>query len=205
MRADFAFERHGIIFIVSGPSGAGKSTLVAGLLERISGLTPSVSCTTRPPRRSEQDGREYHFVDAAEFARRRDRHEFAEWAEVHGAYYGTIRRPLDDAVAEGRDMLLDIDVQGARHLKRTYREAAVAVMIFPPSWDELERRLRARRTEDDATVVRRLTRARDEAQALLEYDYWLVNRDVAETTTRLESIVVAERAKVARVVVEAAP
>jgi guanylate kinase len=202
MRADFAFERHGIIFIVSGPSGAGKSTLVAALLERVPGLTASISCTTRAPRHNEQDGQEYHFVDAAEFGRRRDAHEFAEWAEVHGACYGTIRRPLDDAVADGRDMLLDIDVQGARHLKRIYREAAVAVMIFPPSWDELERRLRARRTEDDATVVRRLTRAREEAQALLEYDYWLVNRDVQETITRLEAIVAAERAKVARIVVE---
>jgi guanylate kinase len=99
-------------------------------------------------------------------------------------------------------MLLDIDVQGARHLKRSYREAAVAVMIFPPSWDELERRLRARRTEDDATVLRRLTRAREEAQALLEYDYWLVNRDVPETITRLEAIVTTERAKVARIIVE---
>jgi guanylate kinase len=202
MRADFAFERHGIIFIVSGPSGAGKSTLVAALLERVPGLMASISCTTRAPRHNEQDGQEYHFVDAEEFGRRRDAHEFAEWAEVHGACYGTIRRPLDDAVADGRDMLLDIDVQGARHLKRIYREAAVAVMIFPPSWDELERRLRARRTEDDATVVRRLTRAREEAQALLEYDYWLVNRDVSETITCLEAIVTTERAKVARIIVE---
>ena len=202
MRADFAFERHGIIFIVSGPSGAGKSTLVTALLERVPGLTPSISCTTRAARHNEQHGHEYHFVDAAEFGRRRDAHEFAEWAEVHGAFYGTTRRPLDDAVAEGRDMLLDIDVQGARHLKRSYREAAVAVMIFPPSWDELERRLRARRTEDDATVLRRLTSAREEAQALLEYDYWLVNRDVSETITRLEAIVTTERAKVARIIVE---
>lgn len=205
MRADFAFERHGIIFIVSGPSGAGKSTLVHALLERVPDLTLSISCTTRAPRPGEQDGRDYHFVDAAEFARRRDAHGFAEWAEVHGALYGTPRRPLDDAVAAGTDMLLDIDVQGARHLKRIYREAAVAVMVFPPSWDELERRLRARRTEDDATVVRRLTRAREEAEALPEYDYWLVNRDVEQSIARLEAIVVAERAKVARVVVEVAP
>lgn len=205
MRADFAFERHGIIFIVSGPSGAGKSTLVAALLARIPNLSASISCTTRAPRRGEQAGHEYEFVDVEEFARRRDADEFAEWAEVHGALYGTVRRPLDDAIAEGRDMMLDIDVQGARHLKRSYREAAVAVMIFPPSWDELERRLRERRTEDDATVVRRLTRAREEARALLEYDYWLVNADVAETITRLEAIVAAERAKVARIIVEGGP
>ncbi|MBI3768039.1 MAG: guanylate kinase [Deltaproteobacteria bacterium] len=202
MRADFAFERHGIVFIVSGPSGAGKSTLVDALLARVRDLTLSISCTTRAPRAGERHGREYHFVDRDEFTRQRDAHEFAEWAEVHGSLYGTIRRPLDDAVADGTDMLLDIDVQGARHLKRSYREAAVAVMVFPPSWDELERRLRARRTEDDATVVRRLTRAREEAAALGEYDYWLVNRDVEQSVARLESIVVAERAKVARIVVE---
>jgi guanylate kinase len=205
MGADFAFERHGVVFIVSGPSGAGKSTLVAALLARVPDLTLSISCTTRAPRPGERDGREYHFVDRDAFTRRRDAHEFAEWAEVHGALYGTIRAPLDDAVADGTDMLLDIDVQGARHLKRSYREAAVAVMVFPPSWDELERRLRARRTEDDATVVRRLTRAREEAAALLEYDYWLVNRDIEQSVARLEAIVVAERAKVARIVVEAAP
>ncbi len=205
MRADFAFERHGIVFIVSGPSGAGKSTLVGALLERIPHLTLSISCTTRAPRPGEQDGREYHFVDAAEFARRRDAHDFAEWAEVHGALYGTPRRPLDDAIAAGRDMLLDIDVQGARHLKRLYREAAVAMMVFPPSWDELERRLRARRTEDEATVVRRLTRAREEAAALPEYDYWLVNDDRERAIATVQSIVVAERAKVARIVVGTAP
>jgi guanylate kinase len=205
MRADFAFERHGIVFIVSGPSGAGKSTLVEALLARIPDLTASISCTTRTPRPNEQNGREYHFVDAVAFARRRDAGEFAEWAEVHGSLYGTPRRPLDDAVADGRDMLLDIDVQGARTLKRAYREAAVAVMVFPPSWDELERRLRARRTEDDATVVRRLTRARDEAGALLDYDYWIVNADVESTVQRLEAIVLAERAKVGRIVVEGEP
>jgi guanylate kinase len=201
MRAEFAFERHGIVFIVSGPSGAGKSTLVEALLVRIPDLTLSISCTTRPPRPGERDGREYHFVDRDEFLRRRDADLFAEWAEVHGSLYGTIRAPLDDAVAEGTDLLLDIDVQGARHLKRSYKEAAVAVMVFPPSWNELERRLRARSTEDDATIERRLRRAREEAQALREYDYWLVNRDVERSVARLEAIVVAERAKVPRIVV----
>jgi len=199
MRAEFAFERHGIIFIVSGPSGAGKSTLVEALLARVPDLTLSISCTTRSPRPGERDGREYHFVDPDEFLRRRDAGTFAEWAEVHGSLYGTIRSPLDDAVAEGTDMLLDIDVQGARHLKRSYKEAAVAVMVFPPSWDELERRLRARHTEDDATIERRLRRAREEAQALHEYDYWLVNRDVDGSIATVESIVVAERAKVSRI------
>jgi guanylate kinase len=203
MRADFAFERHGIVFIVSGPSGAGKSTLVAALLARVPALTLSVSCTTRAPRAVEQDGREYFFVGADEFARRREAGEFAEWAEVHGALYGTVRAPLDDAIADGRDMLLDIDVQGARQLKRIYREAAVAVMVFPPSWDELERRLRARSTEDESTMLRRLARARDEARALGDYDYWIVNADVEQAVGQLEAIVRAERARVSRIVVEA--
>jgi guanylate kinase len=202
MRAEFTFERHGIVFIVSGPSGAGKSTLVASLLARVSGLTRSISCTTRTPRPGDQPGQEYRFVDAEEFDRRRDAGEFAEWAEVHGALYGTPRAPLDDAIAAGSDILLDIDVQGARHLKRAYREAAVAVMVFPPSWEELERRLRERRTDDDATITRRLGRAREEAQALLEYDYWLLNADAATAAARLEAIVHAERARVARIVVQ---
>ena len=205
MGADFSFDRHGIIFIVSGPSGAGKSTLVESLLARVPELTLSVSCTTRVPRAAEVDGRDYRFVDAEAFGRRRDDDEFAEWAEVHGALYGTPRASLDDAIAEGRDMLLDIDVQGARRLKRSYRDSAVAVMVFPPSWAELERRLRDRRTEDDATIARRLTRARDEADALLEYDYWIRNAERSESVALLTAIVAAERARVRRIVVEAGP
>jgi len=205
MGADFRFDRHGIIFIVSGPSGAGKSTLVEGLMSRFPDLTLSVSCTTRAPRAAEVDGRDYRFVDAEEFARRRDAHEFAEWAEVHGALYGTPRAPLDDAIAEGRDMLLDIDVQGAHRLKRLYRDSAVAVMVFPTSWDELERRLRDRRTEDEATIGRRLARARDEADALPEYDYWIRNADREESVALLTAIVAAERARVNRIVVEVGP
>jgi guanylate kinase len=205
MGADFTFERHGILFIVSGPSGAGKSTLVDVLMTRFSDLTLSVSHTTRPPRGAEVDGREYHFIEAAAFAARQDAHEFAEWAEVHGSLYGTPRAPLDDAIADGRDMLLDVDVQGARRLKRLYRDCAVAVMVFPPSWSELERRLRDRQTDSEATITRRLGRAREEADALPEYDYWIRNDDRAASVERVCAIVLAERARVSRVVVEAGP
>lgn len=205
MGADFTFDRHGIVFIVSGPSGAGKSTLVEGLMTRFPELELSVSYTTRAPRGTELDGREYHFVDAAEFTRRRDADEMAEWAEVHGALYGTPRAPLDDAIAEGRDMLLDIDVQGARRLKRVYRDSAVAVMVFPPSWDELERRLRDRRTDDDAAIARRLARAHEEADHLPEYDYFVRNADRNEAVARVIAIVLAERARVSRIVVEPTP
>lgn len=204
MGADFAFDRHGIVFIVSGPSGAGKSTLVDGLMTRFPELTLSVSYTTRAPRGAEVDGREYHFVDVPAFQRLHDAHRFAESAEVHGALYGTPRGPLDDAIAEGRDMLLDVDVQGARRLKNLYRDSAVAIMVFPPSWDELERRLRARATDDDATIARRLLRARDEAEEVRRYDYWIRNADRETSIALATSIVAAERARVSRIVVEGA-
>jgi len=205
MGADFSFDRHGIVFIVSGPSGAGKSTLGEALMTRFSDLTLSVSYTTRPPRGSEVDGREYHFVDAATFERLATGDAFAESAQVHGFHYGTPRAPLDDAIAEGRDMLLDVDVQGARRLKRLYRDAAVAIMVFPPSWSELERRLHERATDSEATITRRLARAREEADALPEYDYWIRNDDRAAAVERACAIVLAERARVSRVVVEAGP
>ncbi len=205
MGADFQFDRHGIVFIVSGPSGAGKSTLVEALMSRFPELTLSISCTTRARRGAEVDGREYHFVDVEDFTARRDAHAFAEWAEVHGALYGTPRAPLDDAIAEGRDMLLDVDVQGAHRLKRLYRDSAVAIMVFPPTWHELERRLRDRKTDDEATIERRLGRARDEADALPEYDYWIRNAERDEAIALVSAIVLAERARVSRIVVESGP
>jgi len=205
MGADFAFDRHGIIFIVSGPSGAGKSTLVEGLMARYPELTLSVSYTTRAPRGTEQNGREYHFVDTEQFRANEAEGEFAEWAEVHGALYGTPRAPLDDAVAEGRDMLLDIDVQGARRLKHLYRDSAVAIMVFPPSWAELERRLRDRGTDDDATITRRLQRAHAEAEEVRRYDYWIRNAEREASIALATSIVAAERARVSRIVVEGGP
>ena len=205
MGADFSFERHGIVFIVSGPSGAGKSTLVDALMTRFADLTLSVSYTTRPPRGSEVDGREYHFVDDRAFDDLETGNAFAESAHVHGFRYGTPRAALDDAIAEGRDLLLDIDVQGARRLKRLYRDSAVAIMVFPPSWNELERRLRDRATDSEATITRRLARAHEEADALPEYDYWIRNDDRTAAVERVCAIVLAERARVSRVVVEAGP
>lgn len=205
MGADFTFDRHGIIFIVSGPSGAGKTTMVDGLMAQFPDLSLSVSFTTRTPRAAEVDGRDYHFVDAAEFEQRRENHEFAESAEVHGSLYGTPRAPLDDAIANGRDMLLDIDIQGARRLKRLYRDAAVAMMVFPPAWDELRRRLFDRRTDDDDSIARRLSRAPEEANALPEYDYWIRNADREASIALVSAIVLAERARVSRIVVEAGP
>jgi guanylate kinase len=191
------FRRSGILFIVSAPSGAGKTTISRRALQDIPGLVPSISCTTRPPRPGERNGTDYHFLPADEFERRRGAGEFAEWAAVHGSLYGTPRKPLDDCLAAGGDMLLDIDVQGARQMKSRYPDA-VAVFVLPPSDAELERRLRGRGTDSEDVIRRRLERAKAEMEEVDRYDYYLVNRDVVESSTLFSAIVAAERARVAR-------
>ncbi len=195
-------RRRGILFIVSAPSGAGKTTISIRALHEIDDLEMSVSCTTRAPRAGEVDGRDYHFLERAEFERRRAAGEFAESAEVHGFLYGTPRAPIDRALADGRDMLLDIDVQGARQMKAAYREA-VAVFVLPPSEEELERRLRRRGTDSPEVIARRLDRARVEMAEYKSYDYYVINRSVDESVRRFASIVAAERLKVVRLVEEA--
>ena len=197
MRADFAFERHGIVFIVSGPSGAGKSTLVAALMARVPGLALSVSCTTRTPRAVEQNGREYFFVGADEFTRRRDAGEFAEWAEVHGHLYGTPARALEGALRRGLDVLLDIDTHGTRQLRQRYPDS-VSVFIMAPSLAELEARLRERKSDAPREIQRRLSRAREEIAAWRQYDYLIINRDVKEAVDQLANIIHAERARTSR-------
>jgi guanylate kinase len=191
-------RRRGILFIVSAPSGAGKTTISARALREIGGLEMSVSCTTRAPRAGERDGQDYTFLDRAEFERRRAEGAFAESAEVHGFLYGTPRAPIDDALAMGRDMLLDIDVQGARQMKERYADDAVAVFVLPPSELELERRLRARGTDPAEVIQRRLERARAEMEEYRRYDYYLVNRDVDESVRLFAAIVAAERVRVSR-------
>jgi guanylate kinase len=194
---DFIFVRQGILFIISAPSGAGKTTLARRLCQEVSDLSLSISCTTRTPRTGEIDGRDYHFVSDEHFVQMRHRGDFAEWAPVHEFFYGTPRTPVDEAVAQGRDLLLDIDVQGAKQLKATYPEA-VSTFVLPPSWRELERRLRGRGTDAEAVIARRLRRAREEAREFSAYDYWIVNDNVERAVSILRSIVTAERARVAR-------
>ena len=193
-------RRRGILFIVSAPSGAGKTTISSGALRAIADLRMSVSCTTRAPRAGEVDGRDYTFLDAEEFERRRSAGEFAESAEVHGFLYGTPREPIERALAKGEDLLLDIDVQGARQMKERYGIDAVAVFVLPPSEAELERRLRTRATDSDEVIRRRLERARAEMDQYRSYDYYLINRDVAESIALFASIVAAERVRVSRLV-----
>src|SRR5215217_3675785 len=160
---DFTFARQGILFIISAPSGAGKTTLASRLFQEAPDLRPSISYTTRASRTGEVNGRDYHFVNEEQFVQMRNAGAFAEWASVHEFCYGTPRAPVDDAIKQGRDLLLDIDVQGATQLKATYPEA-VSLFVLPPSWHELERRLRGRGTDTEAVITRRLHRAREEAR-----------------------------------------
>jgi len=195
----FTFTRRGIVFILSAPSGAGKTTLSRYILARIPNLSLSISYTTRTPRPGEIDGHDYHFISDSHFLQLCESKAFAEWALVHGSLYGTARAPLDEALPQGRDFLLDIDVQGARQLKAVYPEA-ISIFVLPPSWSELEKRLRSRGTDHEEVIARRLQRARDETQELGSYDYLIVNEHLEQATTLLSAIIQAERSRVARLV-----
>jgi guanylate kinase len=191
-------QRQGIIFILSAPSGAGKTTLYNGLRELHPEIQLSVSCTTRARRKGEISGRDYRFLSDRQFNQVKQRGEFAEWARVHDYFYGTPKKPLDRAIKAGRDILLDIDVQGARKIKQVYPKA-VAVFVLPPSMPELRRRLSARGTDGKAIIERRLANARGEMRQIIQYDYYVVNREIKEAVQVLSAIVQAERAKVSRV------
>ncbi len=193
--------RSGCLFIVSGPSGAGKTSICAPALAKLEGIEISVSVTTRAPRGGEADGVDYRFVSEQRFDEMNARGEFAEWAEVHAHRYGTRRDTIDAVIAAGRDLLLDIDVQGARQIKAAYAQA-VSVFLLPPSPQQLERRLRGRGTDGPATVRKRLTNACREVQALPGYDYLIVNEDLGAALDTFLSIVRAERARLGRVATE---
>jgi guanylate kinase len=187
----------GILFIISAPSGSGKSTLVAQVRTLVEGLEFSISYTTRAPRGSETDGREYHFIDRATFERMIAADEFLEWAEVFGKdYYGTARTALDHARAAGKDLLLDIDVQGAKQVMQRMPEA-VSIFILPPSPEVLEMRLRHRSEAEHMTseeeIERRLQQARSELQQVWEYKYALVNDVLDQATAEMRAIMLYER------------
>jgi len=191
-------KRQGIIFIISAPSGAGKTTLITGLRSLYPRLKLSVSCTTRARRNGEVHGRDYYFITGRQFKAVKARGQFAEWAQVHDFFYGTPRKPLEQCVRSGRDILLDIDVQGAKKIKRAYR-GAVSIFVLPPSLHELKRRLALRGTEGKETIHRRLANARGEIREILAYDYYVVNREVKKAMGVLKSIVEAERARTSHV------
>jgi guanylate kinase len=190
-------RREAVIFILSAPSGAGKTTLINGLLEIFPEITLSVSYTTRARRSGEIPGQSYHFVGKKRFDEMRARGDFAEWACVHGSLYGTPRRALERNIRRRRDVLLDIDVQGARKIKRQYPRA-VSIFLLPPSWRELEKRLALRGTDRREKIRQRLENARREIREIMRYDYCVMNRDVREALESLKSIVIAERLKVSR-------
>jgi guanylate kinase len=182
----------GNIFLVVAPSGAGKSTLVNALLAEDRQIELSVSYTTRPPRPGEQDGREYHFVDADDFQARRARGEFLESAEVHGNYYATSRTWIETRVRDGKDVLLEIDWQGARQVKLAF-PSAVGVFILPPSIDALEARLHKRGQDSAQVIARRLLAAGSEIAHAPEFDYVIINEDFAAALAQLRAIVTASR------------
>jgi guanylate kinase len=186
------------VFIISAPSGSGKSTLVARLLTEVRDLMFSISYTTRKPRGSEKDGQSYRFVSRDEFETMVARGEFLEWAQVFGNYYGTHRGILEEARTRGKDLVLDIDVQGARQLIVTVPEA-VTVFILAPSKQILEQRLRARGEDRDEVIERRLKEAAEEIRNYGAYDYVLINCDLEESVDVLCAIVRAERARRSRI------
>ena len=191
--ASSRIRRRGLMLVLSSPSGAGKSTIARNLLENDSGLELSVSVTTRARRGSEIDGVHYHFLTKRDFDRLRDTDALLEWAEVHGNCYGTPREPAEAAMADGRDMLFDIDWQGAVQLNEKMRADIVSVFILPPSMGELKPRLKRRAEDADAAIEKRLVNARVEIEHWREYDYVVINDDLDRAYTEVKSIVTAER------------
>ena len=183
--------KKGLLFVVSAPSGTGKTTLCRAMTRVFPGLHYSVSYTTRTPRPGDVTGRDYHFISPAEFQERIDRNDFAEWAEIYGYRYGTSRSLIEKIQDEGRDVILDIDGQGARQL-REKDLGGVFIFLLPPSLGELQRRLSLRGTEGAAALKERLIKARAEMTEARGYDYLIVNDDLEEAKGRLQAVIVAE-------------
>ncbi|HEY4374603.1 MAG TPA: guanylate kinase [Burkholderiales bacterium] len=188
----------GSLFIVAAPSGAGKSSLVNALLERDAGLNLSISYSTRAPRPGEVDGKNYHFVDRETFLAMEIRGEFLEFAEVHGNLYGTSKPWIEGQMRAGRDIVLEIDCQGAAQVKKIF-SAAVAIFILPPSMAELERRLRGRGTDSEAVIAGRMHAAEEELSRAREFDYAIINSDFSEARDQLACVVAAARLRLAQV------
>lgn len=179
------------MLVICAPSGTGKSTLTTRLRKEYPRLAFSVSCTTRAPREGEVDGVHYHFLDREAFIKKRDAGFFAEWAEVHGNFYGTPKKALEDMLEEGRDVLFDIDVQGAAQLRESMDEGC-HVFLFPPSLAALRERLLGRNTDADGVIARRLDNAPGEIAEAAKFGHWIVNDDLEEAYDALRAVYVAE-------------
>jgi guanylate kinase len=190
--------RKGILFVISAPSGAGKTSLCKEIIDFFPDLRHSVSFTTRPQRRGEEEGVDYHFVTADLFSAMVADGAFAEWAQVHGNRYGTAIKTLQDASLSGVDVLLDIDCQGAAQLKKNY-QGGVFIFILPPGYEELRRRLRSRDTDAETVIEQRLANARGEIREAAWYDYLVVNDDFQVALAQLKAIIIAERSRTQRV------
>lgn len=185
--------RTGKLFVISGPSGGGKTTVVRELLRRMPKLRRSVSVTTRPRRAAERHGAHYQFISKERFAQLRRQGALAEWARVHRAHYGTPNRPVRRALSRGEDVILSLDVQGAKQIRRTFGRQAVLVFLLPPSFGHLKRRLIKRRTETPEAVRQRLVAAEREVACAAWYDYVVVNQRLRAAVDQLKAIVTAER------------
>ena len=192
-------KKKGLLFVVSAPSGTGKTTLCRKMVQIFPGMHYSISYTTRPLRPGEENGRDYHFVPAGDFQRMIDAGEFAEWAEIYGHRYGTSKTVLDRIRDEGRDVIVDIDGQGARQIREKDPQA-IFIFILPPSWEELRRRLSLRKTEDPAALEERLKKSRLEVADGRWYDYLIVNHKLEKAQKELAAIIRAEHCHRERVV-----
>jgi guanylate kinase len=193
--ADTKIKRRGLMLVLSSPSGAGKTTISRRLLETDDNLSLSVSATTRPPRPAEVDGRDYFFVSDQRFAEMVAEGELLEHAEVFGNNYGTPRKPVEEALNDGRDVLFDIDWQGTQQVREAARDDLVSVFILPPSTAELERRLHSRAQDSDEVVRGRMAKAADEMSHWAEYDYIIINDDLDRSVEQVEAILASERLK----------
>jgi guanylate kinase len=182
----------GTLFVISAPSGGGKSTIAAAIRQRVEGLGYSISHTTRSPRRDEQDGVDYHFVDQTTFTKMIDEGAFLEWARVYDHLYGTSLSGITELMASGRDILLDVDVQGGRNIKTRFPQS-VLIFLVPPSLDVLEQRLRKRGTDDDAVVRGRMDQAADDIRNCARYDYIVVNDRLEKAIDETQSIIISKR------------
>lgn len=185
----------GLLLIISAPSGTGKTTILKKLMTQIDGTAFSVSHTTRSPRKGELNGISYHFIDKAMFLAMKKQNDFLEWAEVHGNYYGTSKVEVIRQLEQGLDVFLDIDVQGARQVRKDKSLPSLSIFIIPPSWEEQKQRLIKRGTDSTATIKLRLDNARKEMQEAEMYDYLVVNDELEKAVKVMKSIIVAERSR----------
>jgi guanylate kinase len=187
-------QEEGKLIVISGPSGVGKGTVINKLIAKDSNIKLSTSITTRAKRPKEVDGEDYHFISKEQFRKLIEKEELAEWADFAGNYYGTYWKTVDETLAEGKDLILEIEVKGAMQIKKQIKET-ILIFVMPPSFEELKNRLFARNTEDEETIMKRLAIYEDEFAKAREFDYLVTNNNIDETVEKLYEIILKERAK----------